>query len=99
MTQDYTYGYITQKYLSIIFSRDMDREVFKCTVQLCRHPQLDMVQEGQPIAKNQWKRWDPESIAVRSAQEECQVQASSSASDNSSSSDTIIYDLDSLMNT
>ena len=59
-----------------------------------------MVQEGQPILKNQWMRWDAESMADQSAQEECQVQPSSSASDSSSdTSDTIIYDLESLMDT
>ena len=99
MIQDYTYGHITQKDLLIIFSRDLDREVFNTAVQSCRNPQLDMVQEGQPIPKNRWMRWDPESMTIQSAQEECQVQPTSSASDSSSSSDTIIYDLESLMDT
>ena len=46
-------------------------------------------------------RWNPESLAVQSAQKECQVQPTSSASDSSSSSssDTIIYNLEFLMDT
>ena len=40
-------------------------------------------------------RWDPESVAIQSAQEEAQAQPTSSASE--SSSDTELYELESVM--
>ena len=96
MIQDYTYGHITQKDLSIIFSRDLDREVFDSAVKICSYSQLDRVQEGQYITRQQWMRWDPESVAIQSAQGQLQDQPPSSASE-ADSSDTELYDLESLM--
>ena len=43
--------------------RDLDPEVFDSHVQICTYPGLNMVQEGQPILRDQWSRWDAESIA------------------------------------
>ena len=96
MIPDYTHGHITQKDFPIIFSRDLDRDVFHCAVQMCSYSQLDTVQEGHFIARQQWMRWDPESVAIQSAQEEVQDQPTSSASE-SDSSDTELYDIESLM--
>ena len=97
MTSDYIHGHVTQKDHSFVFFRDLDREVFHSTFQICSYPQLDRVQEGQPIYKERWMRWDPESIAVQSAQgDQDQPPSSASVAD---SEETELYDLESLMDT
>ena len=49
--------------------RDLDPEVFQSHVQICTYPDMVMVQEDQPILKEQWSQWDAETIAQKEAQE------------------------------
>ena len=57
---------------------------------------MDRVEEGQYTARQQWMKWDAESVAIQSAIAEVQVQPSNSAS-FSSASDNELYYLESLM--
>ena len=52
-----------------MYFRDLDPEVFQSHVQIWSYPDMSMVQEGQPILKEQWSKWDAESIAQGEAQE------------------------------
>ena len=72
--------------------RDLDHDVFHSEVQICTYPNMSMVQEGQPIPRDQWIQWNAESIAQLAAQE---VQGSDTASN--SSDDTILYNINSDM--
>ena len=74
--------------------RDLDPEVFESHVQICTYPGLSMVQEGQPILKDQWSKWDAESIAQLQAQyyQGIDFDMASVNSDN-----TILYDIDADM--
>ena len=55
---------------------------------------MGMVQEGQPIQKEQWSKWDVESIAQMDAQEyqDSEIDVASINSDN-----TVLYDIDAVM--
>lgn len=89
MIHNYNNRHITQNIFPIIFFRDLHNDVFHSAVNLCYHPQLDEVQAGQYIPR---ERWDPESMAVQSAQWENQDQPTDIAS-IAGSSDTELYDL------
>ena len=65
---------------------DLDCEDFHSEVHICVYSQMERVQEGKYIAKEQWIHWDAESIANLAA-----------SSDSNCSDDTILYDLDSEM--
>ena len=55
---------------------------------------MGMVQEGQSILKEQWSKWDTESIAQREAQQYPGIEfdVASVNSDN-----TVLYDIDADM--
>ena len=74
--------------------RDLDPEVFQSHVQICSYPDMAMVQEDQPILKEQWSKWDAESIAQREAQEYQGIEfnVASVNSDN-----TVLYEIDADM--
>ena len=74
--------------------RDLDPEVFHSEVQICSYPNMGMVQEGQAIRKEQWTKWNAESIAQIDAQEYqgIEINVASINSDN-----TVLYDTDSDM--
>ena len=74
--------------------RDLDPEVFQSHVQICTYPDMNMVQEGQPILKDQWGKWDAESIAENEAPDYQGIQFDivSIGSDS-----TIPYDIDADM--
>ena len=74
--------------------RDLDPEVFQSHVQICSYPDMGMVQEGQPILKEQWSKWDTESIAQTEGQEYQGIEfdVASIKSDN-----TVLYDIDADM--
>ena len=55
---------------------------------------MGMVQEGQPILKEQWSKWHAESIAQKEAQENQGIDFDM-ASVNSDS--TVLYDIDANM--
>ena len=74
--------------------RDLDPEVFDSHVQICTYPDMGMVQEGQPILKDQWSKWDAESIAQKEAQDNQGIDFDM-ASVNSDS--TVLYDIDADM--
>ena len=74
--------------------RDLDPEVFQSHVQICTYPDMDMVQEGQPILKDQWGKWDAETIAHNEAQDYQGIQFDI-VSINSDS--TVLYDIDADM--
>ena len=74
--------------------RDLDPEVFQSHVQICTYPDMGMVQEGQPILKDQWSKWDAESIAQKEAQDYQGIEFDV-ASVNSDS--TVLYDIDADM--
>ena len=74
--------------------RDLDPEGFERHVQICTYTGLSMVQEGQPILKDQWTKWDAESIAQLQAQDYQGINFDM-ASVNSDS--TIPYDIDADM--
>ena len=76
-----------------IFS-DLDHDVFHSEVQIYSYPNMSMVQEGQPIPRDQWIQWDAETIAQLAAQE---VQGSDIDTASNSSDDTILYDINSDM--
>ena len=71
--------------------RDLDPEVFESHVQICTYPDMGMVQEDQPILKDQWSKWDAESIAQKEAQDNQGIDFDM-ASVNSDS--TVLYDID-----
>ena len=64
----YNNNHVTQKDVQMYF-RDLDPEIFKSVVQICMYPDMGMVQEGQAIQKEQWSKWDAESIAQMDVQE------------------------------
>ena len=74
--------------------RDLDPEIFHCVVQICTYPDMGMVQEGQAIQKEQWSKWDAESIAQMDAQEYqgSELDVASINPDN-----TVLYDVDADM--
>ena len=74
--------------------RDLDPEIFHSVVQICTYPDMGMVQEGQAIQKEQWSKWDAESIAQMDAQEYqgSEIDVASINSDN-----TVLYDIDADM--
>ena len=74
--------------------RDLDPEVFASHVQLCTYPELNMVQEGQVIQKDQWAKWDIVTIAENEATDYQGIQFDI-VSINSES--TIAYDIDADM--
>ena len=49
-----------------IFS-NLDPAVFQCQVQICTYADLNMVQEGQAVQKDQWGQWDIATIAENEA--------------------------------
>ena len=67
-------------------------EVFHSEVQIYVYDQMNRVQEGQYITRDQWIHWDAESIAQITAQEVQTLDTESNCSDS-----TILYDLDSDM--
>ena len=74
--------------------RHLDPEVFESHVQICTYPGLSMVQEGQPILKDQLGKWDTESIAENETQDYQGIQFDIVSID----SDSIIpYDMDAYM--
>ena len=74
--------------------RDLDPEIFQSHVQISSYPDIAMVQEGQPIQKEQWSKWDAETIAQKEAQEYQGIEfdVASINSDN-----TVLYDIDADM--
>ena len=74
--------------------RDLDPEVFESHVQICTYPGLSMVQEGQPILKDQWGKWDAETIAENEAPDYQGIQFDIVSID---SDRTIPYDIDADM--
>ena len=80
------------KRCTYVFCRDLDREVFYSEVQICVYDQMNRVQEGQYITRDQWIHWDAKSIAQLAAQEVQTLDSESNSSDS-----TILYDLDSDM--
>ena len=73
---------------------NLDPEVFQSQVQICSYPDMSMVQEDQAIQKEQWSKWDAESIAQIEAQENQGIEfdVASINSDN-----TVLYDIDADM--
>ena len=74
--------------------RDLDPEIFHSVVQICTYPDMGMVQEGQAIQKEQWSKWDAESIAQMDAQE---YQGSKIDVASINSNNTVLYDIDADM--
>ena len=66
--------------------------VFHSEVQICVYDQMNRIQEGQYIARDQWIHWDAESIAQIAAQEIQFLDSESNYSDS-----TLLYNLDSDM--
>ena len=74
--------------------RDLDSEVFESHVQICTYPDMGMVQEGQPILKDQWSKWDAESIAQKEAQDNQSIEFDVTSVNSDS---TVLYDIDADM--
>ena len=74
--------------------RDLDHGVFHSEVQICTYPNMNMIQEGQAIPRDQWNHWDAESIAQLAAQE---VQGIDIDTASNCSENTILYDVNSDM--
>ena len=74
--------------------RDLDPEVFSSHVQICTYPELNMMQEGQAILKDQWSKWDIVTIAENEATDYQGIQIDIVSIDSES---TIAYDIDAHM--
>ena len=74
------------------FLETWTEKFFHSEVQICVYDQMNRVQEGQYITRDQWIHWDAESIAQLAAQEIQTLDTESNCSDS-----TILYDLDSDM--
>ena len=74
--------------------RDLDPEVFQSHVQICTYPDMNQVQEGQPILKDQWAKWDIVTIAENEATDYQGIQFDIVSIDSES---TIPYDIDADM--
>ena len=74
--------------------RDLDPEIFHSEVQICSYIDMSIVQEGQAIKKEQWSKWDAESIAQMDAQEYqgSEIDVASITSDN-----TVLSEIDADM--
>ena len=74
--------------------RDLDLEVFESHVQICTYPDMGMVQEGQTILKDQWSKWDAESIAQKETQDNQGIDFDMPSVNSDS---TVLYDIDADM--
>ena len=100
-TRLHSWPYNSKRFYHYIY-RDLSREVFQCSLQMCGHLSLARISKGQYISKQQWSKWDVESAGNQSGAE-ARAQPSSSSANNmdvDSDSDTTgtdLYDLESLL--